>query len=159
MYCCITNRFNINSNGGIHLVKIIECTTKEQIMDHFIIRKLVFVDEQQVSMEEEFDLTEKNRTLFLVYDQNKPIGTARINFLQEYAKLERICILKEYRKKNIGKFLINELIKYCQQNNYYNIHLGSQVQAIGFYEKCGFVKYGEMYYDANIPHYNMKKES
>jgi len=141
------------------MVNVIICKSKDEILDHFLIRKIVFIDEQYVSIEEEFDLVEKDRVMFLVYYDNKAIGAARLKLDPKKSKIERVCILKEYRNKGIGKKLIDDMIKYCHDNNAFNIHLGAQTHAISFYEKCGFTQYGELYYDANITHYNMKKES
>lgn len=140
-------------------IEVIECKTKDQVVDHFIIRKIVFVDEQNITLEEEYDWVEKERILFLVNYNGIHVGTARLKLGDNFSKIERVCILKEYRNKGVGKVLIEELINYSHNKNIYEIHLGAQTQAMGFYEKCGFVKYGDLYYDANIPHYNMKKES
>jgi predicted GNAT family N-acyltransferase len=141
------------------MVDIVICTTKDQVIDHFLIRKEVFVIEQNVTMDDEFDLVEKERILFLVYFDGKPVGAARLYLNKEKSKIERVCILKEYRKLGIGKQLIDTMVNHCHENNCFNIHLGAQTHAIKFYEKCGFTQYGELFYDANIPHYHMKKES
>lgn len=46
-------------------MEIIECTTLNHLIDHYHIRKLVFIDEQKVSYEDEFDLAEKQKLLLL----------------------------------------------------------------------------------------------
>ncbi|MGD9604735.1 MAG: GNAT family N-acetyltransferase [Bacilli bacterium] len=133
------------------------CTTKNQIIDHFIVRKIVFVGEQNVTMEEEFDLEEKDRVMFVVYDDEKPIGAARIKIDNNKAKIQRVCILKEYRSLGYGYSLMMELHKYCDENFVKEIILDAQTHAIPFYEKCGYVVYGELFYDARIPHYHMRR--
>lgn len=138
-------------------MEIIECTTLNHLIDHYHIRKLVFIDEQKVSYEDEYDLAEKTKTPFVVYDNDIPIGAARINFLSEYAKIERVCILKEYRTQGIGKQLMEYLFAYCKSRGYNQIVISAQVQAMKFYENLGFIKYGDLFLEANIPHYKMKK--
>ena len=45
----------------------------------------------------------------LVYYNNLPVGTGRIRFVDGTGKLERICILKDYRKYGLGKVIIQAL--------------------------------------------------
>ncbi len=139
------------------MVRFLICETKDQIIDHFLMRKIVFVDEQKVSMEDEFDLAEKERIMFVVYDDDKPIGAARVKLTPPQAKVERVCILKEYRSRGIGFDLMAEIMNYCDAHDCRDIRLGAQTHAIPFYEKCGFTAYGELFYDANIPHFHMKR--
>jgi len=139
------------------MIRVVKCRSVEELVDHYTIRKIVFIDEQNVSYEEEFDLVEKERIPFVLYLDKNPIGAARINLFKEYAKIERVCILKEYRNAGYGKFLMGYLIEYIKSLGYKEIQLASQTRAIGFYEKLGFQKYGNEFLDANIPHYKMKK--
>lgn len=138
-------------------MKIKKCITKNQLIDHYLIRKTVFIEEQNVSYEDEFDLKEKEKIPFVVYDNKKPIGAARINIFSDYIKIERVCILKEHRSKGIGVFIMKHLEDYSKNLSIKELRLSAQVQALGFYEKLGYIKYGEMFLDANIPHYKMKK--
>ncbi|MDE7554044.1 GNAT family N-acetyltransferase, partial [Bacillus tropicus] len=66
----------------------------------FHIRREVFVKEQNVPLEDEFDtfdeVGEKCKHI-LVYYNELPVGTGRIRFVNGTGKLERICILKDYR--------------------------------------------------------------
>ena len=96
------------------MVKYKICKTKNQIIDHFWVRKTVFVEEQKVTMEEEFDLEEKNHTMFVVYDNHHPIGAARLKIMGHQAKIQRVCILKTYRFLGYGYSLMMELHKYCR---------------------------------------------
>nr|HPM08139.1 GNAT family N-acetyltransferase [Bacilli bacterium] len=56
-----------------------------------------------------------------------------------------------YSKKALA-FLMERLLS---KTNPLTFILGAQVQALGFYEKLGFKKVGDVYLDANIPHYQM----
>jgi predicted GNAT family N-acyltransferase len=90
--------------------KLILCTTKDQLVDHYLIRKTVFIDEQKISYEDEYDFTEKEALPFLLFHQGIAVGASRIRFENDYAKLERICILKPYRGKGLGRILLDEMI-------------------------------------------------
>lgn len=78
------------------------------------IRKAVFIEEQHVSESDEFDqfdaLGEQCQHV-LVYHKNQPVGTGRVRIVDQTGKLERICILKPYRKYGLGKVIIGELEK------------------------------------------------
>lgn len=138
-------------------MEIIKCTNIDHLIDHFIIRKIVFIDEQNVSYEEEFDLVEKQRVPFVVYDGPHPIGAARLNLNKDYTKIERVCVLKEYRSKGIGKLIMEYLFDYLKNLEIKEVLISAQVQALKFYEGLGFEKFGDIFLDANIPHYKMKK--
>ncbi|MDD4000650.1 MAG: GNAT family N-acetyltransferase [Bacilli bacterium] len=134
------------------------CITKEELIDHYLIRKTVFIDEQAISYEEEYDFLEKEHLPFLFIHEDIPIGAARIKTEANCAKFERICILKPYRGLGLGRVLIEEMEKYSQKLGSKYFLLGAQAYAVPFYEKCGFYVIGELYYEAGIPHYQMRKD-
>lgn len=117
---------------------IVRVNQPQQLEDAFYIRKKVFVEEQGVPLEDEFDQYEEVATHLIVYDNEKPIGTGRIRSVESFAKLERICILPSYRKRGIGKMIIKELEKISREKGYVKVKLHAQVQAQGFYEKLGY---------------------
>lgn len=139
--------------------KLILCTTKDELLEHYLIRKEVFVEEQKVSYEDEFDFLENTHLPYLFISDGKAIGAARLKINKDYAKFERICIIKDYRKKGFGKAMMLELMKIAEQKGCKEFRLGAQAQAVMFYKKLGFEICSEMFYDAGIPHYEMKKES
>jgi predicted GNAT family N-acyltransferase len=127
---------------------------KERSDIAFSIRQKVFVDEQKVSREEEYDSHEDESTHFLIYKEETPIGTARWRFTDKGVKLERFAILADYRKLGAGNALVNfVLADVAGKSNY--IYLNSQVSAMNLYAKCGFEAEGDLFYEANIPHFKM----
>lgn len=122
----------------------------------FNIREEVFVKEQNVPIDREKDEFENSSTHFLVYQDKTPIGCARICYREKKAHIERVAILKPYRKNGAGKKLMQDIIQYCKIQNYDNIILGAQDHAIDFYKKLGFKICSEKYLDANIWHHKMK---
>lgn len=121
------------------------------------IRYKVFVIEQNVPFEEDWD--EEYSENYLLYDDNGlAIGTMRWRDLGEKVKLERVSVLKEYRNRGFGEILIREVIKEIKAKTTKPIYLHSQLKAIPLYERIGFKQYGELFYEADIPHYAMKME-
>ena len=58
----------------------------------FSIRNRVFVEEQKVSREEEYDSHESESIHYLLYAGDQAIGTARMRETKEGVKLERFAV-------------------------------------------------------------------
>ena len=76
-------------------VKII--TSENNLKIAFSIRKNVFVDEQKVSEDIEWDEFEYEAHHVLAFIEDKPVGTARWRKTQKGIKLERFAVLPEFR--------------------------------------------------------------
>ncbi len=122
------------------------------------LRMRVFVDEQNVPVAEEIDDLDDVSTHFLAYDNDAPIGTARIFEQGEIGKIGRVCVLKSHRGLGIGKALIEACLEeLASRSQLTTAKLGSQDHAVSFYAELGFEKKGEAYMDAGIKHFNMIK--
>ena len=121
------------------------------------LRHLVFVSEQGVPIAEEADEHDAGATHFLAFDGNAPVGTARITYTPEMAKIGRVCVLPSHRGSGLGAALINAALAHIRAASTPLARLGAQVQAIGFYEGLGFSVVGEEYDDAGIPHVDMER--
>ncbi|MCU5376305.1 GNAT family N-acetyltransferase [Bacillus cereus] len=126
----------------------------------FHIRKEVFVKEQNVPLEDEFDTfdkIDKECKHILVYYNELPVGTGRIRFVDGAGKLERICILQDYRKYGLGKVIINALEEIARDKESIKVKLHGQTQAEGFYEKLGYQTSSDVFMEDGIPHVLMTK--
>ncbi|MEC3459587.1 GNAT family N-acetyltransferase, partial [Bacillus thuringiensis] len=102
----------------------------------FHIRKEVFVKEQGVPLADEFDIFDEigeQCKHILVYYHEFPVGTGRIRFVDGVGKLERICILKDYRTYGLGKVIIQTLEEIARNEQVTKVKLHGQTQAEGFY--------------------------
>jgi len=70
---------------------------------------------------------------------NKTVGMGRIlsDGISD-AYLQDLIILPEYRKKGLGRYLVDELVKYCYSKNIKWIALISEPNQDGFYSNIGF---------------------
>ena len=127
---------------------------EEKAEQAFTIRRIVFVEEQKVSREEEYDSFENVATHYLAMIENVPSGTARWRVTDKGVKLERFAVLSNFRNRGVGAALVNAVLKDVLPLNM-KIYLHSQVSAMNLYAKAGFVAEGELFYEANIPHYKM----
>ena len=122
----------------------------------FALRHQVFVDEQGVPVEEELDELDAEATHILATKDGVPVGTARVVYQDEIAKIGRVCVLKSTRGTGLGADLINAAVQLAKdKSGITKAKLGAQLHALGFYEKLGFSVYGPVYLDAGIEHRDM----
>ncbi|MDP4124021.1 GNAT family N-acetyltransferase [Bacillus subtilis] len=136
-------------------------TTEADLHEALNIRKTVFIEEQHVSESEEFDefdtLQEQCQHV-LVYHENQPVGTGRVRIVDHTAKLERICILKPYRKYGLGKVIVSGLEEIIKEKGLTACKLHGQTQAAGFYQKLGYQISSQEFMEDGIPHVLMTKD-
>lgn len=118
------------------------------------IRDVVFVQEQNVAPEIEFDGLDKDCRHFLLFEKETPVATARYRETEKGYKLERFAVLKEHRGKHYGAELVKAIMSEVKAAGK-KIYMNAQEYAEKFYEKFGFQRVGELFYEAEIPHYEM----
>lgn len=121
----------------------------------FSIRHKVFVDEQHVSPEEEYDEFEPVSAHFLARLNGIPAGTARWRKTTHGYKLERFAVLKEFRGSGVGSALMKALLSDLPADAS-SVYLNAQLDARKLYEKFGFRQEGEEFLEAGIRHYRMR---
>lgn len=118
--------------------------------DLHYVRHLVFVVEQQIPVELEFDELDRQSHHFIIRDlQCCPIGTAR---LSPEGKIGRIAVLPEWRSQRVGQSLLRAVIEKARNLNLPKVTAHAQLTALGFYEKSGFTKKGDVFMEIGIPH-------
>lgn len=136
-------------------------TLEEELKAALEIRKEVFVEEQGVAAEneyDEFDTLHGPCQHVLVYHGGKPVGTGRVRVIDDYGKLERICVLKPYRKLGVGKVIMAALEKVALKQGVSRVKIHGQTQAEGFYKKLGYQRVSDVFMEEGIPHVVMVKE-
>ena len=114
------------------------------------VRNFVFVIEQHISPELEFDDLDRLCHHIIVRDLNsRPIATGR---LSPEGKIGRMAVLPEWRGQGVGKSLLRVLIEKARNLGLTSITANAQVSALGFYAKQGFATVGEVFMEADIPH-------
>lgn len=137
------------------MYKIITGGWEQLEKDAKLIREQVFIQEQGIAPEDEWDDLDATVLHFIVYDREQPIATARL--LPQHS-VGRVAVLVPYRKRGIGKILMEHIIDYARQQNLPYLKLSAQTYVTAFYEVLGFVVQGEEYLDCSIPHINMSLE-
>lgn len=144
------------------MIGIVKIEEQSQLEKALRIREEVFVEEQNVPKEEEYDEHDKTATHFLAVDnEGNAFGTARWRRTDNSIKLERFAILKDVRGKGIGSMLLESLLEDIAVQNSANgpvqLYLHAQTSALPLYEKFGFQKEGQAFEECGIEHFRMSR--
>ncbi|MCQ9472382.1 GNAT family N-acetyltransferase [Pseudomonas alliivorans] len=120
------------------------------------IRDAVFIAEQSVPPELEWDSEDMDAVHFLASEGDYPIGTARL--LQD-GEIGRLSVLKDWRGLKVGEALLNAAISEAEKRGLKEQKLSAQVQAIAFYERFGFTVVSDEFLEAGLPHVNMVRQA
>ncbi|WP_145408991.1 GNAT family N-acetyltransferase [Paenibacillus xylanexedens] len=139
---------------------VVEVNNQELLEACFAIRMAIFVEEQRVPAEDEFDAYDALDTEarhILLYVDGVPAASSRLRIVDDVAKLERICVMLEYRKHGLGRVLIDKLEQMALDQGLAKAKLHAQVQASGFYERLGYTPASDVFLEDGIPHLLMVK--
>lgn len=141
--------------------RVILANSKELKEKAFAIREEVFVVEQEVPSDEEFDEFEDESQHFVALDANDdPIGSARWRRTYKGIKLERFTVKKSFRGKGLGTAIVqavmDDLKEKADPDTFLYMH--SQLDAVPLYAKFDFEKKGDQFDECGIMHYLMWRE-
>jgi predicted GNAT family N-acyltransferase len=135
-------------------VKRFSFNDKDLAKQAFAIRRKVFVEEEGVDPALEYDHEEEAHHYLLLLG-GKALATARWRETEKGIKLERFAVLPEFRNRGLGGIILKEVINDVVPLGK-PIYLHSQLRAVPFYERHGFVKEGAVFYEADMGHYYMQ---
>ena len=141
------------SNGRLNIRVANWADDKEKLAK---IRRAVFIDEQKVPEELEWDEYDPASTHFLVTINDNPVAVAR---LKPDGQIGRMAVLSEHRNQGIGRKLLQYVLQNAASQSLQQLYLHAQVDAVAFYEQQGFTAQGDVFYEAGIPHRAMSKKS
>lgn len=139
-------------------MKVRKISTDEELQQAFQIRNEVFVQEQQVAPEEEYDKYDSTAAHYLAYDdKNTACGTARWRKTGSGIKLERFAVLAPYRGLGAGAAILRQMLIDIDKSEGIDqiVYLHAQITAIPFYERFEFEKVGDEFEECTIKHYKM----
>jgi predicted GNAT family N-acyltransferase len=119
------------------------------------IREAVFIAEQAVPPELEWDADDADAVHFLAEEGDFAIGTAR---LLSDGHIGRVSVLKDWRGMKAGDALMLAAIAEAERRGIRKQALSAQVHATAFYERLGFKVVSEEFLEAGIPHVDMVRE-
>lgn len=119
------------------------------------IRTAVFTNEQGADALSEFDSFDSEADFALLFDSDRPVGTARAVRLNKGFKIGRIAILKEYRGRGYGTVIVRAVLERTFEKGADTVYVDAQNYAVPFYEKIGFKVIGDEITDRGLPHIPM----
>ncbi|MEU6675450.1 GNAT family N-acetyltransferase [Streptomyces sp. NPDC046853] len=134
----------------------------------FGVRKEVFVVEQQVPEDLEYDAYDAGAVHVLaVRDDGLPLGAGRLLTGEAAAAknggdpgvgaLGRLAVTRAARGLGIGAALVGAIEDAARARGLTAVDLHAQTHALGFYERLGYAAYGPEFQDAGIAHRAMRK--
>ena len=120
------------------------------------VRQAVFVVEQAVPEDLDFDGVDPVCRHALASCGNEVVATGR---MQPDGHIGRIAVLKAWRGRGIGSALVRCFMDMAKRKGLDHVYLNAQISAVGFYEKLGFCRTGDVFLDAGIEHIRMESES
>jgi predicted GNAT family N-acyltransferase len=118
------------------------------------VRETVFIDEQRVPRELEFDDRDPLCVHVLVFDGDVPVGTGRLD-LDYGGKVGRVAVVATHRRAGVGKALMERLHAIARERNHVRLWCNAQLTAVPFYEPLGYVASGPTFVEAGIEHVRM----
>lgn len=135
-------------------MKVVVAKTQREILDNTYVRGQVFIVEQQIDWEIEFDNLDPVCILFTAYIDDLAVGAARLY----KNKVGRVATLKEYRGKGVATEIMKKIEEYAKEHNIPKLKLHAQLYIKDFYENLGYVAEGDIFQEADIDHIKMTKE-
>lgn len=115
-----------------------------------LVRMRVFVKEQGVPVELEWDGADAGALHLLAFDlEQNPIGTARI---LPSGQIGRMAVLPAWRGRGVGSALLLEALVLAAAPERPVPFLHAQTSALAFYHRHGFRAQGLEFWEAGIPH-------
>ncbi|MFE2557510.1 GNAT family N-acetyltransferase [Streptomyces sp. NPDC059352] len=134
----------------------------------FTVRREVFVEEQGVPQELEYDTYDETAVHVLaVRADGLPLGTGRLLYGADaldrtggdasVGSLGRLAVGKAARGLGIGAAIVRAIEGAARERGLAAVDLHAQTHALGFYERLGYEAYGPEFPDAGMPHRAMRR--
>ena len=137
--------------------------TAAEMADALAVRRAVFIDEQGVPEHEEIDAHDgapdavSSAVHVVAYVAGQPVAAGRLllGTPEENAHVGRVAVLQALRGRGYGRAVMLALQAEARRREYPGITLASQLHAIPFYERLGYLAHGDVFLDAGIEHRRM----
>lgn len=118
------------------------------------IRREVFIVEQKVPEQMEWDADDATSVHALALLDGHPVGCGR---LLPDGHIGRMAVRAPFRSTGVGRALLQALLAEARRRGMREVVLHAQTHALRFYETHGFVADGPEFDEAGIPHRRMSQ--
>jgi predicted GNAT family N-acyltransferase len=140
------------------MTRVERITTTDGLEDGFDVRRDVFIAEQGVSEAEEIDGRDDEAVQFVAYDDDYPVGTARIRDpVEGVGKVERVAVRERYRRRGVGRAIMERVEAWANDHGFETLKLHAQTRVEDFYADLGYETTSGVFEEAGIDHVAMEK--
>jgi YbgC/YbaW family acyl-CoA thioester hydrolase len=132
-------------------------TWNELSADAGAIRTRVFVQEQRIAAELEWDAADASALHAVVYNRlQQPVATGRLLQVRPgLGQIGRVAVHEVLRGGGAGQAVMHALVEAARRRGDTELMLHAQRSAENFYARLGFVARGEPFDEVGIPHIEM----
>jgi predicted GNAT family N-acyltransferase len=105
----------------------------------YSVRSAVYIAEQECPFAEEFDGNDHCATHLIGFVDDEPAGCIRIRFFYDFAKIERLAVLKRFRKSALASELVSSGIDLVRRKGFRRIYGTAREGLEGFWARFGGV--------------------
>jgi len=138
-------------------VEVRKARSEEEVAAALALRSRVFCEEQGVSFEADQDGRDSEATHIVAVDDGTVIGTCRLLFRGQVARLGRLAVEPERRGDGVAAAILREADRVATQAGAESIALHAQTYAQSLYEHAGYEEYGPAFVEEGIEHVAMEK--
>ncbi len=135
--------------------------SQDELDQAFAIREKVFTEDLGVELEDTFDRFDQESVHFIAFFDEKPAGSCRYRKTEKGIRMERFAVSPVFRGKGVGKRLVQSSLGHIEANQKQPgllIYLHAQLEVMPLYSSYGFYKVGEKFLEANLEHFEMRKQ-
>jgi predicted GNAT family N-acyltransferase len=138
-------------------VEVRESRTESELAAALALRERIFCGEQGVSFEADQDGRDPEATHVVALDEGVVIGTCRLLFRGQVARLGRLAVERGRRGDGVGAEILREADRIAAEAGAESIALHAQTYAQELYERAGYEPYGPTFVEEGIEHVAMEK--
>ena len=146
---------DVDDEAGI-VVRTAEADDMEAI---FALRRVVFIDEQNVDVDEEWDGRDDAAVHAVAFIGDEVVGTGRLltDEGEETCRIGRMAVRHDLRRRGIGDRILATLENAARERGFAQSLLHAQTYVKDFYAQAGYAEHGETFMEAGIEHVTMTK--
>ncbi len=138
------------------VVRIAEEKDMEAI---FALRRVVFIDEQNVDADEEWDGRDEDAVHAVALLKDEVVGTGRLltDEGEQTCRIGRMAVRQDLRRHGIGDRILGTLEEVAGERGFAQVLLNAQTYVKDFYAQAGYTEGGDVFMEAGIEHVAMTK--
>jgi predicted GNAT family N-acyltransferase len=138
-------------------VEVREARNRDEVTAALDLRERIFCGEQGVSFEADQDGRDPEATHIVAVDDGLVIGTCRLLFRGEVARLGRLVVERGRRGDGVAAAILREADRVATEAGSETIALHAQTYALDLYRQAGYEERGSTFVEEGIEHVAMEK--